>query len=80
MPFGSAPKHYSDAKPFERSVFDMQEKKPVFDGPEKNTFEKNGKYFFMNREVSKTEYETGIEKYNTLLGIELAAKRQELEN
>ncbi len=33
----------------------------------------------MNREVSKQEYDDGIAKYNQLLDVELASKRQQFE-
>lgn len=75
MSFGSVDRNQS---PMERSVAEMQHEVPVFNGEGKNTFEKDGKYYFMNREVSKEEYDAGIEKYNQILDHKLRLKKEQL--
>lgn len=75
MAFGSIDKSKT---PFKRSVTELQESFPIFDGEGKNTFRKDGKYFFMNREVSKDEYEKGIARYEAILDHQIKEKETEL--
>lgn len=69
-----------DATPIERSVIDMQLKRPIFEGEDKNTFEKEGRYFFLGREVPKEEYDLGMDQYNAILQYGIDGKKQELSD
>ena len=69
-----------EGTPLQRSFAQLQDEKPVFVGEGKNTFEKEGRYFFMGREVSKDEYDTAIAQYDAILKYQIDEKRGELLN
>ena len=56
----------------------MEKERIVLQGEGKNTFEKDGKYFVMNRSVSKEEYDRALQIYNLALDAELAEKKARL--
>ncbi len=64
--------------PMQRSIRDMEKERIVLQGEGKNTFEKDGKYFVMNRSVSKEEYDRALQIYNLALDAELAEKKARL--
>ena len=79
--FGSGREDYKEMTPAARSAADMQERRPVLNGPDKDTFiSEDGRHFVMNREVNEEEYNAFLEKYKVLVEHELAEKRSELEN
>ncbi len=62
-----------------RSIRDMQNEKPVFEGADKNTYiNKDGEYYFMNRKVTKEEYDLGMDQYQKILDAEIERKKAEL--
>ena len=76
--FGSGQEYYKKLSPAERSGADLQERKPVFNGSARDTFEEEGRCFFMGRQVNKEEYESLLGKYNALLDHSLELKHEEL--
>ncbi len=66
------------ATSIEKSIIDMQRVRPIFEGEDKNTFEKDGRYFFLGREVPKEEYEKGMNQYNAILEHSIEQKKEEL--
>jgi hypothetical protein len=76
--FGSGREDYQKMSPAERSGADLQDRKPVFNGPARDTFEEGGRCFFMGREVNKDEHESLLGKYNALLDHSLELKQEEL--
>lgn len=80
MAFGSGREDYKNMAPVERSGGDLQNRKPVLDGPGRDTYihEDGKRYFAMGREVSKTEYEEFMTKYEDLLKYQIGQKEEEL--
>ncbi len=76
MPFGSVDKSIPS---IDRSIKDMQNEKPIFEGAGKNTYiNKDGDYYFMNRKVTKEEYDLGMDQYESILNAEIERKKAEL--
>ena len=75
MTFGNL---YGNRNPLERSLNDLQDKKPVMFGEDKDTFEKDGRFFIMNREVPKAEYDAFMTTYQAALDLEIAEKKAQL--
>ena len=77
--FGSGQHINKDQSMLDRSIEQMQHERPVMiDGEGKNTFEKDGRFYLLDREVSEQEYNQGLDRYQTLLDGEIQRKRDQL--
>lgn len=62
-----------------KSISDLQNKEPILFGEGKNTFEKDGKYFVIDREVNETEWNTFMNTYNAAQDLRTAELRRQLD-
>jgi hypothetical protein len=78
--FGAERNDYKQMSPLERAMADLSNKKPVLDGPGRDTFiSENGEYFVMNRKVEAEDYDTFMDKYKSLVEHQIGQKEEELK-